>query len=175
MSAALPEKVDAARAVATRREYSGSVPLKSLPRLCGALAASDGSLAYRIGFDRDALGISFLALEIEGDLPLICQRTLEPFGWPLHLVQRLGLVRSEHEEAGLTEDYEALLLEDGEVDLADVIQDEALLAIPLIPLSPGSESQAEWIDPGQPDEDEVVSPFAALASLKQKQNRKAGE
>ncbi len=172
MSAALPEKVDALRAAATRREYEGRVKLRQLPRLSQALANADGDLDFRLGFGRDELGIAYLDLELAGDLPLVCQRTLEIFSWPLRLSQRLGLLKTEGEEAGLPAEYEPLLLVDGEIAPADVIQDEALLALPLIPSRPGSEAHAEWIDE-VPEETQSVpdNPFAALAGLKPQSTR----
>jgi len=174
MSAALPEKVDALRAVTSRREYEGRVALRQLPRLCEALASADGEIAYRMQFGRDELRIAYLDLELVGELPLVCQRTLEQFAWPLRLSQRMGLIRRESEESGLPEGYEPLLLTDGEIALADVIQDEALLVLPLIPSKPGSEAHSEWIDEVT-DTTETVpeNPFAALAGLKQE--RKRGE
>ena len=172
MSAALPEKVDALRAVTTRREYEGRVKLRQLPRLSQALANAEGDIGYRFDFGRDELGIAYLDLELAGELPLVCQRTLETFAWPLRLSQRLGLLRSEVEEAGLPAEYEPLLLIDGEIVPADVIQDEALLALPLIASSPGSEAHAEWIDDDAEESQSVPdSPFAALAGLKQESTR----
>lgn len=174
MSAALPEKVDALRAVTSRREYEGRVALRQLPRLCEALASTDGELRYRMIFGRDELRIAYLDLELDGELPLVCQRTLEAFAWPLRLSQRMGLIRNESEEAGLPEGYEPLLLDDGEIAPAEVMQDEALLVLPLIPSKPGSEALAEWIDEAE-DLTETVpgNPFAALAGLKHE--RKGGE
>ena len=172
MSAALPEKVDALRAATTRREYEGRVALRQLPRLCEALAAAHGEIEYRMSFGRDEFRIAYVDLELSGDLPLVCQRTLEVFAWPLRLSQRMGLIQRESEEAGLPEGYEPLLLIDGEIAPADVFQDEALLALPLIPSKPGSEAHSEWID-DVPETSETVpdNPFAALAGLKQDRTR----
>ncbi len=174
MSAALPERVDALRAVTTRREYVGRVTLAQLPRLCEALASADGVIEYRMTFGRDEFRIAYLDLELSGDLPLVCQRTLEQFPWPLCLSQRMALVQRESDEAGLPEGYEPLLLDEGGLVPADVIQDEALLVLPLIPSMPGSEAHGEWID-DVPESTETVSdsPFAALSGLKQA--RKGGE
>ncbi len=191
MSAALPEKVDATRAVSVGRRFEGSVALRQLPRLGDALAGTEGVIDYRIEFGRDALGIAYLDLKLTGELPLVCQRTLEIFGWPLRLSQRLGLVRRESDEASLPEGYEALLLVDGQVEPLEVVQDEALLALPLIPARPGTEERSEWIDDAPVDagsvealegeagkavSEHVVShPFAALAGLRPRQNRTSGD
>jgi len=167
MSAALPEKVDALRAVTARREYRGRTTVRSLSRLRESLASHEGDIDYRLSFGRDDLGIAYLDLELVGQLRLVCQRTLEPFDWPLRLSQRMGLIRDETGESALPEGYEPLMHRDGEIFPAEVIEDEVLLALPLIPVSPGSESAGEWMDP----EEEIIettapNPFAALARLR---------
>jgi uncharacterized protein len=58
-----------------------------------------------------------------------------------------------------------LLIPDGAVDLADVIEDELILALPVVPLKPGA--PLEWQDEA-PEEEPEPNPFAALESLKRK-------
>jgi uncharacterized protein len=98
--------------------------------------------------------------------PLECQHTLQRFLHPVRLVQRLGLIRDEAGEAGLPEGYEALLVpDDGMLRPADLVEDELILAVPVVPSMPGTEAmEQDW--PVQPEELENASPFAALAKLK---------
>ncbi len=101
MSAALPDRVDVARQVQAQRTFEGSLPLASMQRLRDSLANTEGEARYALEFGRDSLGIAYLALRVEAALPLVCQRTLETFDFPVALDQRLGLIASESEEAGL--------------------------------------------------------------------------
>jgi uncharacterized protein len=128
-------------------------------------------VAFSVAFDRDALQVSFVELRIDAELPLVCQRTLQRFLFPVSLVQRLGLLRSgddegEAAEAALPEGYEALLVaDDGMVRPAELVEDELILAVPVVPMAPGSESvERDW--PVSADEEKRVNPFAALADLK---------
>jgi uncharacterized protein len=166
MSAALPTRVDVARQVQARRMYAGTLPLAALRRLRGSLAADDGDVRYTIEFGKDALGISFLALHAEAGLPLLCQRTLEPFVHAVAIDQRLGLIAEESEEAALPAGYEPLLVAGGELNLAEVIEDELILALPVVPLKPGA--PLEWIDrvSGAAPDNARPNPFAALETLK---------
>ena len=166
MSAALPDRVDVARQVQAQRTFEGSLPLASMQRLRGSLADTEGEARYSIEFGRDGLGIAFLALRVEAALPLSCQRTLETFAYRVAIDQRLGLIASESEEASLPEGYEPLLVADGQLDLADVIEDELILALPVVPLKPGA--PLEWKDaPVDEEADEQrPNPFAVLGSLK---------
>ncbi|WP_310163297.1 YceD family protein [Pseudoxanthomonas japonensis] len=166
MSANTPEMLDAWRMVAARRSFEGRLPLSAMTRLQSLLVDTEGDVRYTVEFDRDALQVPYIALRIEAELPLVCQRSLQRFVLPVTVEQRLGLVRSEDEESALAPGYEALLVpEDGMLRAADLVEDELVLAIPVVPLDPTSEAvEREWAA----DEEEVakVSPFATLASLK---------
>ncbi len=165
MSAALPDRVDVARQVQARRIYEGTLPLAAMPRLRGALATTEGEVRYHLEFGKDGLGVSYLGLRAEVGLPLVCQRTLEVFVLPVSLDERLGLIADERDEAALPPGYEPLLVEDGVIDLAAVIEDELILAVPVVPTKPGA--PLEWQD--AVDEESVekpANPFAVLAGLK---------
>ena len=166
MSLALPERVDASRMVQARRTFQGKLPLASFGRLRASLAAVEGEADYDLEFGKDELGVAYLAVRVAAELPLTCQRTLEVFRQPVHVEQRLGLIGDESEEAALPPGYEPLLIPDGAVDLADVIEDELILALPVVPLKPGA--PIDWQDEAPEEEEPEPNPFAALESLKKK-------
>ena len=170
MSVELPETLDAWRMLAARREFEGRIALSALPRLRDALVDAAGEVAYAIEFDHDAMQVPYLELKIDAQLPLQCQRSLQRFLFPVQLVQRLGLIRDEADEAALPDGYEALLLAgDGELRPAELVEDELILAVPVVPVKPGSESvERDW--PVTTEEEVRANPFAALAALK-KQDR----
>lgn len=152
--------------VAARRSFEGRLPLSAMTRLQGLLNDTEGEARYTIEFDHDALRVPYVELRIEAQLPLVCQRSLQRFLLPVSLVQRLGLVRDEADEAALPPDYEALLVpEDGMLHPADLVEDELVLAVPVVPVNPESEAvERDW--PAQEEELAKANPFAALASLK---------
>jgi uncharacterized protein len=166
MSANTPEMLDAWRMVAARRSFEGRLPLSSMTRLQSLLNDTEGDARYTLEFDRDALQVPYVEVRIEAQLPLICQRSLQRFLLPVSLVQRLGLVRDEADEAALLPEYEALLVpEDGMLHPRDLVEDELVLAVPVVPIAPGSEAvERDW----SPQQEEVAkaNPFATLAKLK---------
>ncbi len=166
MSAEVPEMLDAWRMVAARRGFEGRQPLSSLLRLREALFDDEGEVTFALDFDRDALQVPYVELRIEAALPLQCQRTLQRFLLPVSMVQRLGLIRDEADEAALPPGYEALLVaEDGMLHPLELVEDELILAVPLVPVKPGSETvERDW--PVQADEETRANPFSALAALK---------
>ncbi|MEL1264908.1 YceD family protein [Pseudoxanthomonas putridarboris] len=167
MSANTPEMLDAWRMVAARRSFEGRLPLSAMTRLQGLLVDTEGEdVRYAIEFDRDALQVPYVELRIDAGLPLVCQRSLQRFVLPVGITQRLGLVRDEAEESALPPGYEALLVpEDGMLRPAELVEDELVLAVPVVAVSPGSEAvERDW--PAQEEELAKASPFAALSSLK---------
>jgi uncharacterized protein len=167
MSANVPEMLDVWRMVAARRGFEGHVPLAVFTRLQGLLFDSEGEVGFTLQFDSDALlKVSFVELRVDAALPLECQRSLQRFVLPVNLQQRLGLIRDEADEAALPEEYEALLVpDDGMLRLLDLVEDELVLAVPAVPVSPGSDAvDRDW--PVPEEELAQANPFAGLASLK---------
>lgn len=166
----VPETLDAWRQVTARRGFEGRVPLASFPRLAGLLVDPEGDVRFSLEFDRDSLGVPYVALDVTTELPLQCQRTLERFMLPVTLDQRMGLIRDESEEPGLPPDYEPLMVpESGELRPLDVVEDELILAIPVVPVMPGTDAvDREWVDGAAAAEPERPNPFAALAGFKKK-------
>jgi len=173
MSVTLPESVDAWRMVSARRSFQGELPVAALKRLGEVLAGTEGTLQYELDFGRDEFGTAYLDVRVQAPLTLTCQRTLEPFVLPVPVDSRLGLIRTEREESALSPGCEPLLVaDDGKLILADVIEDELLLALPLIPMNPDS-TLPEAVVGHEPEEDSSGegrsdNPFAVLRELKKR-------
>ncbi len=157
--------------VAGRRSFEGVLPVAELPRLVEALADDRGEVTYRLDFEQGELGGLQLHVVLSAGLVLECQRTLESFVYPAAVDTRLGLLGDEQEADALPGDCEPLLLEHGAVSPRRVIEDELLLALPLVPVKPGSEIlQGEWSTPGDHPQDAerdepTTRPFADLRKL----------
>ena len=157
--------------VAGRRSFEGVLPVAELPRLVEALADDRGDVTYRLDFEQDGLGGPQLHVVLSAGLSLECQRTLESFVYPARVDTRLGLLADEQDADALPGECEPLLLEGGALSPRRVIEDELLLALPLVPVKPGSEiMQGEWTTPGDPPQDAerdepTTRPFADLRKL----------
>src|SRR5690554_4299171 len=167
MSAEVPGMVDGWRMVAAGREFEGRLPLAGLARIRDLVFEAEGEAAWAAALGRDELDLPYVDVRVDARLPLECQRTLKRFEHPVQVRQRYGLVRDEADEATLPEGWEALVPAEDGVDLAALVEDELILAVPLIPASPGSESvERDW--PVHADEETRANPFSALAALKKK-------
>ena len=152
--------------VSARRVLEGEVPLSAMPRLSSLLDASEGRARYLIEFGRDELHVPYARLQVDAELPLVCQRSMQAFVMPARIEQALGLIRDEAEEAALPPGYEALLVpEDGRLVPVELVEDELILAVPVVPVAPGSEAvERDW--PVDGEDVEASNPFAALSALK---------
>jgi len=165
MSASLPAVIDVWRMVAARRVFEGTLPLAAFKRLRDSLVDAQGEVNFALEFGRDASNQAFVEVRADAQLPLLCQRTLERYLHRVRLVQQLGLITSEAQEDALPEQMEPLLVpESGEIPAIDLVEDELILAVPVVPMNPDSELPSqEWHE--EPEE-EKQNPFGVLARLK---------
>ncbi|NID15122.1 YceD family protein [Luteibacter yeojuensis] len=169
MSVTLPSSVDAWREVRARRSFQGQLPVSAFSRLGEVVASTEGDVTYALDFGRDEFGTAYVAVRAKAVLTVICQRSLEPFQLPVEVDARLGLIVEESEEASLPPGYEALLVEeDGKLDPVATIEDELLLALPLVPVNPDYELPDDVLGPDEddmPSTEKSENPFAALRGL----------
>ena len=171
MSAHLPAVIDVWRMVAARRQFEGTLPLSAFTRLRDSLVDTEGECRFVLEFGRDAGNQAFAEVRAEAELPLLCQRTLERYLHRVRLVQQLGLITSEAQESALPEQMEPLLVpESGELQAIDLVEDELILAMPVVPINPDSVAPAaEWQEAQIEKSDQTLNPFGVLSALKDKQ------
>lgn len=169
MSGSLPDQMDVLRLAESGRTLRGHLPLAALTRLAPALSVRDGEVAVEMTGDKEGR-VRILRGRIKTALTLVCQRCLEPMAVPIDVQFQLGLVTSEEQAERLPADLEPLLVSGPTLRLADVVEDELILALPVVVLHPeGSACSARVPEPApsEPVEPEPRKhPFAALAQLK---------
>ena len=150
--------------VSARRYLEGTFPLSAFTRLKDSLVDTEGECRFTLEFGHDDMNQAFVQVHAEADLPLQCQRTLERYLQPVTVNQRLGLITSEAQESALQEGVEPLLVpESAELRAIDLVEDELILALPVVPINPESSlPEAVW----RLDDEEKPHPFAALSALK---------
>lgn len=124
------------------------------------------TLAYRITGGQDTHGWPTVTLVLEGVVPLVCQRCLQPFGYELKSEATLRLAASEAELASWdAEDVEAVLATEP-VEVQELVEDELLLSLPYAPVH---EPQACPVKAGAGQElPPAPSVFSELARLKKR-------
>lgn len=148
------------------RVLDGTLPVSTLERLQDMLADNHGELSFRIAGMKGARGEALLALEVSGELSLACQRCLEGIRFTVDIDSRLELVPegAEMSQDELEDDSRDFLPVAGVLEVAGLIEDEILLALPVAP------RHERCGLPGAAEAGERISPFAGLAGLKGKPN-----
>ncbi|MEZ5540748.1 MAG: YceD family protein [Pseudomonadota bacterium] len=166
----LPERLDLLATADAGRVLQGRLPLASMERVVPLLSSSAGTLQVSLELGKDPDGTRYLAGTVHGTVELQCQRCLEPFELLLDLAFRLGIVRDTEAAARLHARYEPLVVGAEPVRIADIVADEVLLALPLVPAHVEDAQCNEFVKAYRPPEHDLRdSPFAVLAGLKQKQ------
>ena len=111
----------------------------------------------------------WLHLTVQCSVPLLCQRCLTPVDVPLAVERSFRFVADEATAEALDDEAEEdLLASSREFDLRELIEDELLMALPVVPLH---EECPVPVNLASSDEDfeavieEKPNPFAALAGL----------
>ena len=138
MSREFPDFIDPWRAADGGRRIGGTIPLARLKRLRPLLASDEGEASFDMQFGFDQQRRATVKLEVSAPLKLICQRTLEPYVEPVTQRSVLQIIGDPAEQALLSAEEEFVLVEDGPLSVANLIEDELLLAVPAVPRSPDS-------------------------------------
>jgi uncharacterized protein len=170
-----PRRVDVRTFAAEAASHNGQWPLAALDRLASAAVpesiagaapvtwSAEGARAKLAGAGSQAL----LSLAADALLSMQCQRCLQPVDVPLRVDRRIFFVDGEDAAAALdAESEEDVLALAPAIDLQALIEDELLLALPLIPRHDVCPEPLV-----QPKDDDAEAsgrehPFAALAVLK---------
>lgn len=114
-------------------EIDFDVPLAELPRLQSRIAGIGGSVRGAARFGRQA-GIAVAELSLAGKATLQCQRCMQAMELSVDSTTRVGLIFSEAEAAEVPEDLEPVLAREGRISAGELVEEELLLALPIVPL-----------------------------------------
>ncbi len=148
---------------------SGSSSISELERLASVCADQSGRLTWKVSGFLDNHYRSCLLLNVVGNVNLVCQRCLNTFVYRLEssttvMVAKTEADADEMEASFDDEDSVEVIVTDEKVNMMDLIEDEALLALPLSArhdVCPDS-SLSSW-------KEKKESPFSVLKELKRKE------
>ncbi|MBI1889661.1 MAG: DUF177 domain-containing protein [Burkholderiales bacterium] len=146
----------------------GEVPIVELERLAKDLASTNGAISWSLVGKTDALGHPRLGLSVSGRVHLRCQRCLVPYVFELESTSELLIAndeaRADQIEEMLGEDEVDVIVAPKQLNALELLEDEALLAIPLSPRHDECPDQALTDVPMT--KDKAPSPFDALKKWK---------
>jgi uncharacterized protein len=170
-----PTRLDVEAFAGEAGELEGRWPLTAFDRIRESAPAErppgrGDEVAWRVRGERIALRggahETWLHLDADATVALQCQRCLEPVAVPLAVQRRFRFVQGEDAATQIDAASEDdVLAVTRALDLRELVEDELLLAMPLVPLH---DVCPEPLPAARDDETPTqrTSPFAVLASLK---------
>lgn len=158
-----PGVIDGLQFARGAQEVRGALGMEHLPRLAEMQGATEG-LAFGLrGGMRDD-GKPCLWISVSGELRLVCQRCLGQLVFPLSVDVELALTEDPR-EIEQTEDEVDRVLASRAMNVAQLVEDEVLLALPMVP-------RHERCSVEIPAERDLnASPFSVLTELKRRTGR----
>lgn len=168
-----PRHLDLPRCAAAGTALAGEWPAAALDRLAiDAPPAGAGVVRWSArGERRPVTGgepETWLHLQADTAVRLVCQRCLQPLDLPLHARRAIRWVADEAEAERLdevSEDDVLALPPQGRIDLQSLVEDELILGLPLVPRHDDCPEPLP-LPADDLDDDEPAHPFQALAALK---------
>lgn len=136
MSREFPDWINPWAAAQGRREFRGTLPLARLERLAALLTDTEGEAEFSLRASLDSERRPMIDLWVKAELPLVCQASLEPYVEPVERRVSLSVIGDEAESAMLPEDADPVLIGEGRVAIAQLVEDELLLGMPQVPRKP---------------------------------------
>lgn len=171
----LPEYLDIRRLSGQEAVFAGRVPNRALRRLAASLASEQGDVSAELQFGHDPVRRPMVRGWAKTELMLECQRCLEVYRQSLSVEFNLVLVQGEAEAEQLADEYEPLLMDQEQIRTAELIEDELMLALPIVAMHANENDCKVWLDRHPAVDDETAeqrkpNPFEALKALKRKQD-----
>jgi uncharacterized protein len=173
-----PQRLDVVAFAADGASLEGGWPLAGFARLIDGQPAEAALPAGEVRWRARGLGRAvaggapqvWLELEAQAEVQRRCQRCLQPVAVDLQVRRRLRFVDGEAQAAELDADSEDdVLATERALDLHALIEDELLLALPMVPrharcAAPAGVALGDGADPAAAvDAAAAAHPFAALA------------
>jgi uncharacterized protein len=180
MSREFPDFIDPWKAADGRRSFQGTMPLKRLQRLESMLAPAENGqsdvklarkdVAFSVRFGYDEQGLVTIRINVNGSLPLVCQRSLEPYQEKIDRSSLLVVIEQISDQDDVPESYDPVLVENRRLAIQDIVEEELLLAIPQVPRNPEVgeielSTDGEVTVPSKAGKEQSHKPFAGLAGL----------
>ncbi len=168
----LPLTLDPVRAAQKYLDYQSVYTPELVERVADSVVSVDSDVECIMSFAVDSQRLAVLQGTADVQVTLCCQRCNQPFPHAVHVSYCFSPVSNDEQAEALPEAYEPVDIDDfGEIDLLAVIEDEIILALPVVPVHDSEHCEVcetDMIFGKLPAEAEKPNPFAVLASLKRK-------
>ena len=165
----LPQHINMLRLSEHAASYHGSLLIKDMQRLAPSLYSEEGEVVVDLSLGADEESTRFCRVQLKTEVVLQCQRCMEPFTYGIMSDFVHGVVASQAEAETLADQYEPIIVQDGLLIVQDMIEDELILKMPIVPMHADVECKVKmpvtdslWTEV----EENGQSPFHVLKLLK---------
>lgn len=163
----LPVFIEPKRLALRNTRLKGYIALGQMLRLQDSLYEPQGDTYIDWLFTTDEQQRLLIEGVIQTQLPLQCQRCLQRLLWSINTKVALIVLPAGQTEEDITSAHEVLTLTATPVSLATLVEDELLLALPIVPkhaVCPSNDYQLS--ESFEEDSAEHYNPFQVLSKLK---------
>jgi uncharacterized protein len=133
MSPPWSKPLDVDRLAGGEAEIDFDVPLAELSRLKARIPGIGGSVRGAVRFGRQSK-FAVAELALAGKATLQCQRCMQPMELPIESTTHVALIFAEADAAEVPEELEPVLARSGSISTGELVEEELLLALPIVPL-----------------------------------------
>ena len=168
----LPLTLDPVRTAQKRLDYEGIYTRDLVERVAESVVSVDSDVECSMSFAIDNQRLVVLTGDAKVSVTLECQRCGKSFPHQVYTQYCFSPIVKDEQAEALPEAYEPIQVNEfGEIDLLALVEDEIILALPVVPVHDSEHcevSEADMVFGQLPDEAQKPNPFAVLASLKRK-------
>jgi len=127
----------------------------------------------KLSFERDERHAVVIHSQLEVEVKMVCQRCLDQVTLPILSECDYAVVKEGANTQSVPQGYDVLEVGEDPLDLLALVEDELLLALPIVPMhDPKDCQQPAGLDEPESSEDGVTrsNPFSVLAQLKRDPN-----
>ncbi len=129
----LPKTLDPIRVAKQGAHLEGQLSLHQCERLQAICDQADLKAQVIMDLNMDIkANVPFIRGTIATTVNMVCQRCNKPMQYDLDIPFSLSPMVSEKQAKNLPSEYEPLMVHDEQVVVAEVIEDEILLALPMV-------------------------------------------
>ncbi|WP_422133348.1 YceD family protein [Endozoicomonas sp. ALD040] len=174
----LPKTFDPRKFARQGRQFQGSLALSQFDRLVSSLVDDRGEVQVDLRFSLSENNRVVLEGHVEAELSMICQRCLDVAKLSVRADLHLMGVLTDEQAKALPEDFEPLMYGDEPVELLPILEEELILALPLVAYHPPEDCSAQQYYTTESEEEAQAAaieadkerrssnPFSVLAKLK---------
>jgi uncharacterized protein len=168
----LPIHVNPGRLAENAVSLRGLFSIAKMDRLKTSLQMPEGDVEVQIHFGVDQQGLRYIKGQMHTSLTLQCQRCMEALEHEIIADFAYGMVSNEEKAKKLPSHYDPIIVEDQDLNLQDVIEEELIISLPIVPLHASEHCKVQLplvaADPELIGAAEKENPFKVIESLKVK-------